>query len=164
VNQWFKVTYERTVFHFDDIGVKPTPNYPSYEFGGIAFVKITGWDTSTPGSEFLTADLYVKDKSSGNWTLITTGNIYYFAGSRLKFVGTAQQLDVNGVTANLLFVFTGKRDQADTKFILGGRTKLSTMGSSVLEVDDAPSTERWAGSAKMTGPMVPLNKVPPPIR
>ena len=48
---------------------------------------------------------------------------------------------------------------------MDGSTTLSTMGSSLLEIDDVPgSTERWAGSAKLSGPMVPVSTLPPPLQ
>jgi hypothetical protein len=62
------------------------------------------------------------------------------------------------VTIGLLFVFTGKKYLAGPKtgdFILGGVTKLGPIGSSMLEIDDVlGSTERWAGSVTISGPMV----------
>jgi hypothetical protein len=164
VNTWFKVKLTRSAYQFADIGVKPKPATPISQSGGTAYLKITGWDTTTPGAEFLTANVYARD-DSGNWdpTPVATLDIYYFAGSNLKFVGTSQISD-SFVTLSLVFVFTGKRNKADTNFVLGGTTKLSTMGSSMLEIDDVPgSTERWAGPAKLSGPMVPESKVPPAL-
>jgi hypothetical protein len=92
-------------------------------------------------------------------------NIYYFAGSNLKFVGSARAgdplADDPGLALSLMFVFTGKRNATNTKFIMDGSTKLNTIGSFLLEIDDFPpdSTERWAGSAKLIGPMVPVSKL-----
>jgi len=108
-------------------------------------------------------DVYAKE--SGIWVQVGTVNIYYFAGSNLKFVGSALVDDSTGVSLNLLFVFTGKRNTADTKFIMDGSTKLSTMGSSIFEIDDDEgSTERWAGAAKLSGPMVPESTLPPDLQ
>ena len=164
VNTWFKVKMTSTVYHFSDIGVKPTPNYTVSESGGTSYIKITGWDTTTtPADPFLTADVYIKNV--GIWGVIDTVNIYYFAGSNLKFVGSALTgnplADDPGQAFSLMFVFTGKRNATNTKFILDGSTKLSTIGSSIVEIDDVPgSKERWAGSTKLSGPMVPESSLP----
>jgi hypothetical protein len=160
VNAWFKVKMTSTVYHFSNIGVKPTPGYTISETGGTSYIKITDWDTTTtPEDPFLVADVYAKE--SGIWVLVGTVNIYYFAGSNLKFVGSARVDDPAGTSLTLLFVFTGKRNAVDTKFIMDGSTKLSTMGSAIFEIDDfLGSTERWAGAAKLSGPMVPESKVP----
>jgi len=65
------------------------------------------------------------------------------------------------MSLSLLFVFTGKRNKTNTNFIMDGTTKLGTMGSYLLEIDDFPgSTERWAGAGKISGPMVPESKLP----
>jgi hypothetical protein len=159
-NTWFKVKMTSTVYHFSNIGVKPTPSYLMPESAGTSYINITNWDTTTtPADPFLTADVYSKE--SGIWTLIDTVNIYYFAGSNLKFVGSARVDDPTGTSLSLLFVFTGKRNKTNTNFIMDGTTKLSTMGSYILEIDDFPgSTERWAGAGKISGPMVPQSKLP----
>jgi hypothetical protein len=163
VNTWFKVTAMKKAYHFENIGVKPTPAYPESGSGEVSYVKITDWDTSTPGEEFLVVDVYGKESGSWNPIPVDTLNIYYFAGSNLKFMGTAQKDDPTGTSLNLVFVFTGKRNKTNTKFITDGTTKLGTMGSSMFEIDDVPgSTERWAGSFKLSGPMVPVSKLPPP--
>lgn len=160
VGNWFKVKMTSTVYHFSDIGVKPTPSYTIPESAGTGYIKITGWDTTTtPANPFLTTDVYGKE--SGIWTLVGTVDIYYFAGSNLKFVGTAQVVDPTGTSLSLLFVFTGKRNKTNTKFIMDGTTKLTTMGSYITEIDDVPgSTERWAGAGKLSGPMVPESSLP----
>jgi hypothetical protein len=163
VGTWFKVTETSTVYHFSNIGVKPTPGSTISETSGTSYINITDWDTTTPGEEFLVVDVYAKE--DGTWTLVDTVNIYYFAGSNLKFVGSTQVSDPTGVSLNLLFVFTGKRNTADTKFIMDGSSKLNTMGSSIFEIDDDEgSTERWAGAAKLSGPMVPVSKLPPELQ
>jgi len=73
--------------------------------------------------------------------------------------------DPSGTSLNLLFVFTGKRNRANTDFLMDGSTKLSTMGSAIYEIDDFPgSTERWAGAAQLSGPMVPVSKLPLPLQ
>jgi hypothetical protein len=165
-NTWFKVKVTRTAYHFNDIGIKPQPAGPTSQSGGTGYLKITSWD-STPGSESLTAEVYEQDPDTGDWvpTPFATFPIYYFAGSDLKFVGSARIEIPDDVTMNLVFVFTGKRNKANTDFNIGGATKLSTIGSSMLEIDDVPgSTERWAGSVKISGAMVPVSKVPAAIR
>jgi hypothetical protein len=89
---------------------------------------------------------------------VATIAIHYFAGSDLKFVGTSQ-LAVGGITLDFIFYFTGKKNAAGN-FILTA-TKVKTLGGFVVEIDDVPgSDERWAGSVKITGPMVPASKVP----
>lgn len=164
INTWFKVKMTSTRYHFSNIGVKPTPSHAISEYGGTSYFRITGWDTTTtPADPFLTADVYARDL--GIWGVVETVNIYYFAGSNLKFVGSAlvgdPLADTPGASLNLLFVFTGKRNATNTKFIMDGSTKLSTMGSAIFEIDDFPgSTERWAGAAKLSGPMVPESSLP----
>lgn len=163
VGTWFKVKMTSTVYHFSNIGVKPTPSYAESESGGTTYIKITDWDATTPGAEFLVVDVY--EKESGIWVQVDTVNIYYFAGSNLKFLGSTLVSDPMGTSLSLLFVFTGKRNTANTKFIMDGSTKLSTMGSAILEIDDDEgSTERWAGAAKLSGPMVPESTLPPDLQ
>jgi hypothetical protein len=166
VNTWFKVNYTRTAYHFQNIGVKPNPASPLPQSGGTSYMKITGWDTTTPGDEFLTADVYSRDLNTGQWdpTPAAELEIYYFAGSNLKFIGSCQVIDAYQ-TLSLMFVFTGKRNKADTNFIMDGTTKLGTMGGHVSEIDDVSgSTERWAGAGKISGPMVPESKVPTALK
>jgi hypothetical protein len=159
VGTWFKVTLTSNVYHFSNIGVKPRPSAAIPESGGTSYMKITEWNTTTPGEEYLVVDVYAKE--SGSWVLFDTMNIYYFAGNSLKFVGSAKVDDPTGTSLNLLFVFTGKWNPAKMNFKMNGSTKLSTMGSSIFEIDDFPgSTERWAGTAKLSGPMVPVSKLP----
>ena len=160
VDTWFKVALTSTVYHFGNIGVKPTPNYTVAESSGTSYFRIADWDTTTdPEHPFLVVDVYAKVE--GFWIQVDTVNIYYFAGSNLKFVGSTLVSDPMGTSLSLLFVFTGKRNTANTKFIMDGSTKLSTMGSSLFEIDDVPgSTERWAGAAKLSGPMVPESSLP----
>jgi hypothetical protein len=167
VNTWFKVTQTRTAYHFSNIGVKPTPGTPVSQSGGTSYMKITGWDTTTtPLAPFLTANVYGRDPQTGLWDPIPTAelDIYYFTGSNLKFIGSSRVIDAYQ-TLSLVIVFTGKWNTAANKFVLGGDTKISTTGSSVLEIDDLlGSTERWAGALKLSGPMVPESKVPADIR
>jgi hypothetical protein len=153
VGKSFKVKLSRTVFKFSDIGVKPTPSYQFDEAMGKAYINTTAWDGT---NHILTADIYTMDHNTGEWitTPFTTINIQYFAGTDLKFIGSGQIAIPNDVTMNLIFVFTGQKNGAGD-FILGGTTKLGTIASSMLEIDDAVgSTERWAGSVKLSGPMV----------
>ena len=164
VGSWFRVRATETVYHFEDIGVKPTPAYPISQFDGICYVKITNWDTTTPGDEFLVAEVYVKE--SGSWipSPVETWNIYYFAGSDLKFIGSVQLGDRPSMSLTL-FLFKGKRNKANTKFIMDGTTKLGTIGGLMFEIDDVPgSTERWAGTVELGGPMVPVSKLPSPLQ
>jgi len=59
-----------------------------------------------------------------------------------------------------IFAFNGKRNLAGD-FVLGGVTTVKTLGGYYFELDDIEgSTERWAGSFSITGPMVPESKVP----
>jgi len=156
---WFKVKLTRVVYHFSDTGVKPDPSYPLPESMGKAYLNITGWDQ---GTETLTADIYRKDHNTGQWvtTPFATIGIRYFAGTALKFIGSAQLETLNDVTMSLVFYFKGRKDWND-EFILWGITNVSTMASSVLEIDDAlDSTERWVGSVMIVGPMVRGSSVP----
>jgi hypothetical protein len=124
---------------------------------GKAYINITAWNGTT---HILTADIYAKDPGTGLWvtTPFATIDIQYFAGTALKFISSAQLVTSSGMTMNLLLVFTGKQNPAGD-FILGGITKLGTIASNVLEIDDA-GPERWVGSAKVSGPMVPESSVP----
>ena len=38
VNTWFKVAMTSTVYHFSNIGVKPTPGYAESESGGTSYL------------------------------------------------------------------------------------------------------------------------------
>jgi len=155
---WFKVKLTGVVYHFSDTGVKPDPSYPLPESMGSAYLHITGWDEI----DTLTADIYRKDHNTGQWvtTPFATIGIRYFAGTALKFIGSAQLEIPNDVTMSLVFYFKGRKDW-DGEFILWGITNVSTMASSILEIDDAPgSTERWAGSVTIVGPMVSESRVP----
>jgi len=156
---WFKVKLTQVVYHFSDTGVKPDPSYPLPDSMGSAYLHITGWDEI----DTLTADIYRKDHNTGHWvtTPFATIGIRYFAGTALKFIGSAQLATPNNdVTMSLVFYFRGKKDW-DDEFILWGITNVSTMASSMLEIDDARnSTERWVGSVTIVGPMVRESSVP----
>jgi hypothetical protein len=155
VGTWFKVTLTGTAYHFSDYGVKPTPATPTAVNIGKVYLNITSWNPSALPLGTLTADVYAKDHETGIWipTPFASITINYFAGSNLKFMGSAQLATPNDVTMGLVFIFTGKKK--GDNFVLGGVTKLSTIGSYMLEIDDAPgSTERWAGAVKLSGPMV----------
>ena len=163
-NTWFKVKLTRTVYCFDDIGVKPKPSAPVAQSMGTAYINITNWDGI---NHILTADIYTRNHETGDWDptpFFKDLEIAYFAGTSLKFIGSAQLVIPNDVTMGLIFVFTGKKYLTGPKagdFILGGVTKLGTIGSSMLEIDDVPgSTERWAGSATISGPMVSASSIP----
>ena len=160
VDTWFKVSLNRTVFHYSNVGVKPTPSDQVTQPMGKAYIHITGWNDTT---HILTADIYAKDLDTGDWvtTPFASIDIEYFAGTELKFTGATQLLSgdpTSGVSMNLIFVFTGKKNPAGN-FILGGTSKLSTIASNILEIDDV-GPERWVGSAKISGPMVPASSVP----
>jgi hypothetical protein len=155
VGTWFKVTLTGTAYHFSDYGVKPTPSTPVPVTIGKAYLNITSWDPNALPLGVMTADIYIKDHDTGVWipTPFASINISYFAGSDLKFMGSAQLATPNDITMGLLFIFKGKKNAGN--FVLGGVSKLSTAGSYMLEIDDAPgSTERWAGSVNLSGPMV----------
>jgi hypothetical protein len=161
VGTWFKVTLTGTAYHFSDYGVKPTPATPTPVTIGKAYLNITDWNPAALPLGTLTADIYIKDHATGAWipTPLTTIDINYFAGSDLKFMGSAQLVTPNDITMGLAFIFTGKKN--GDNFILGGVSKLSTVGGYMLEIDDAlNSTERWAGSVKLNGPMVPASSLP----
>ena len=159
-NTWFKVNLTVNVYCFDNIGVKPKPSAPVPQKMGSSYVNIIDWDEI---NHILTAHVWAKE--GGGWVQIPESlEIKYFAGSDLKFIGSAQIVTPDDVTMSILFVFTGKKYKSGPKegqFILGGVTKLSTIGSYVLEVDDVEgSTERWAGSLTISGPMVPESSLP----
>jgi hypothetical protein len=167
-NTWFKVTLTVTLYHFDGIAVKPKPSAPVPRSMGTAYINITNWENS---SHVLTANIWAKE--DGVWLPFFEGlKITYFAGSDLKFIGSALLETPDDVTMGLIFVFTGNKYLAGPKagkFILGGVTKLSTIGGSMLEIDNAEDTpteptlkERWAGSATISGPMVPESSLPFP--
>jgi hypothetical protein len=162
-NTWFKVKLTRTAYYVSDIGVKLVPPGDP-EPMGTAYINITNWDGI---NHILTADIYTRNHETGDWDptpFFKDLEIAYFAGTSLKFIGSAQLVIPNDVTMGLIFVFTGKKYLTGPKagdFILGGVTKLGTIGSSMLEIDDVPgSTERWAGSATISGPMVPESSLP----
>ena len=158
---WFKVKLTRTVYCFDDIGVKPNPSAPVPQKMGTGYVNIHNWSEGSPDvPPTLTADIWAKNPGTGEWERFFEGLVItYFAGSDLKFIGSAQLETSADVTMRLIFVFTGSKYTRGDKFgqfKLDGVTKLSTIGGSMLEIDDVPeSTERWAGSAAISGPMVP---------
>jgi hypothetical protein len=162
VGTWFKLTLTRTVYHFSNYGVKPTPSTPTAQAMGSAYMQVTGWNPSALPLGTMTASIYIKDHDTGQWipTPFATLDIPYFAGSDLKFIGSTQIVTLGDVTLNFTFFFTGQKTGG--KFVLGGVTNVKTLGGYMLEIDDVPgSTERWAGSVKISGPMVPESKVPP---
>ena len=139
---------------------------------GTAYINFRFWD---PGTHVLTADIWAKNDLTSDWEPFYEGlEITYFAGSDLKFIGTAvgsaQLVTLDDVTMGLIFVFTGSKYTQGAKagqFKLGGVTKLSTIGSSILEIDNADDApvddtlkERWAGSATISGPMVLESSLP----
>jgi hypothetical protein len=159
VDKWFKLSITQNEYHFADLGVKPSPGYMLSGTEG-SFMKIVGWELAT-GT--LTADIY--EKSAGLWdpTSFMTVTFNYFAGSDLKFVATMQS-DTAGSALRAVLFFKGKRNAAG-QFILDGVTNMKTLAGAFTEMDDVPgSTERWAGSIAIGGPMVPLSKVPGAIR
>jgi hypothetical protein len=154
VDTWFKVSVTGTVFHYSGVGVNPKPSYQVAQSMGRAYLHITSWNGTT---HILTADIYEKDPDTGLF-VVTPINIQYFGGTDLKFTGSAQLVTSGGVTMNLIFVFTGKQNLAGN-FILGGISNVSTIASNILEIDDV-GPERWVGSAKVSGPMVPASSLP----
>jgi len=170
-NTWFKAKLTVTLYHFDGIGIKPKPSAPVPQTMGTAYINIKGWDNIR---HVLTADIYAKEEGMDIWGLFYEDlEITYFAGSELKFVGSAQIEVADDVRMGLIFVFTGSQYPQGTpkagQFKLGGVTKLSTIGGSMLEIDNADDIpddpmliERWAGSATISGPMVPQPPFLPP--
>jgi hypothetical protein len=162
---WFKVKLTVTTYHFDGVGLKPKPSAPVPQKMGTAYINIHNWSAGSPDNPpTLTADIWAKE--DGGWVpFFPNLVITYFAGSDLKFIGSAQLEISDDVTMHLIFVFTGSKYTRGDKagqFKLGGVTKLSTIGGSILEIDDAEDApddpllkERWAGSATISGPMVP---------
>jgi hypothetical protein len=165
-NTWFRVKLTVTTYHFDGIGIKPKPSAPVTQQMGAAYINVHTW---SPDMHTLTADIWAREDDV--WVpFFPNLVITYFAGSDLKFIGSAQLVTADDVTMRLIFVFTGSKYTGGDKagqFKLGGVTKLSTIGGSILEIDDAEDApddpllkERWAGSATISGPMVPESSLP----
>ena len=156
-NTWFKLTLTATVFHYESVGVKPTPSYAVPVNMGKAYMNIRAWDAL---NHILTADIYAKDPNTGQWITSPhfTTSIEYFTGTALQFRASAQVVDPDGITMNLILVFNGKKNLAGD-FILGGTTKMSSMASNILNIDDV-GPERWVGSVKLSGSMVPASSLP----
>jgi hypothetical protein len=164
---WFRVILTVTTYHFDGVGIKPKPSAPVPQRMGTAYINIKSWSEADPPT--LTADIWAKE--DGVWLpLFPNLVITYFSGSDLKFIGSAQLETSDDVTMGLIFVFTGSKYTTGDKagqLKLGGVTKLSTIGGSILEIDNADDApvdlklrERWAGSATISGPMVPESSLP----
>jgi len=165
---WFKVKLIVTTYHFDGVGIKPVSSAPATQPMGTAYINIKSWSPTEPPT--LTADIWARE--DGVWMpLFRDLVITYFAGSDLKFVGKAQLATLDDVTMSLIFIFTGSKYAPGTpkagQFKLGGATKLGTIGSSILEIDNADDApvdpnlkERWAGSATISGSMVPESSLP----
>jgi hypothetical protein len=154
---WFKVKLAVTVYHYSDIGVKPTPNYQITPLPDPAYLHIVDW---VEGAQTLQTVIYYKDPT-GNWNpaVSVPADMIYFAGSDLKFV-CSSTVDTGTMQNGLIIFFKGKRDIGGN-FILGGKTNMKSLGGYYFESDNVPgSTERWAGSAVVSGKMVPLSKVP----
>ncbi len=156
-NTWFKLTLTGNAIHYPSVGAKPNPSYALAVNIGKAYLNIRGWDAI---NHILTADIYSKDPNTGQWISSPhfTTDIKYFAGTALQFRASAQAVDPDGITMNLILVFNGKKNQAGD-FILGGTTKISSMASNILDINDA-GPDRWVGSVKVRGPMVPATSLP----
>jgi hypothetical protein len=161
VNQWFKVTSTLKMFHFADIGVKPTPSYQVIETYP-AYIKIAGWDSNT---RILTVNYYAKDHS-GNWILDPiVMNLSYFAGSQLNFVCSSEVETATQARFGFTMRFKGVYNAITQKFKMGGYSFLKTLGGHYVDITDIPDeTDRWAGTVKFAGAMVPLSKVPPVLQ
>jgi hypothetical protein len=156
VGKWFKVTVTLSGFHFADLDAKPTPPYRISD-SFPAYLKIGSWG----GNGVLQTIVYTKDQT-GNWDPANPVlmDFYYFAGSQLNFV-CSSEVDTGNSQFGFTIRFKGVRNKAGN-FVLGGDTFLATSGAHYVEVDDVPnSTERWAGSLKLGGNMIPESKVPP---
>jgi hypothetical protein len=159
VDTWFKLSITQNVYHFDNIGMKPTPG-SMLSGAGISFMHIVGWDLATGA---LTANIYGKNAGVWDPKSFLTVSLPYFAGSDLKFAASLKSETAESTVWAVLF-FKGKKDETG-QFILDGTTNVKTLGGAYSEIDDVPgSTERWAGSIAMNGTMVPLFKVPVAIR
>ena len=153
-NTWFKLVVTKIGFHFENIGVKPKPSTPVTGQGSI-YMKVTTWDAV---DGILSADIYGKKEGVWDPTPDGTLTLTYFAGSDLKFYCLGQ-FENDYIKLGGTFVFNGKR--IDDDFILGGVTTVKTLGGYYFEADDIEdSTERWAGSFAILGPMVRESKVP----
>ena len=159
VDTWFKLSITQNAYHFSDIGVKPAPS-SMLSGTSISYMHIVGFSLATAT---LTADVY--SKNAGGWdpASFMTVTLNYFAGSDLKFVAT-MQADTAGSAMRAVLYFKGKRNNTG-EFILDGVTGAKTLGGAFTEIDDVPgSTERWAGSIAIGGPMIPLSKVPAALK
>ena len=158
VGQWFKVTGTLNMFQFDDIGVRPTPSYPITETFP-SYVKIVNWDSD---ARILTANYYGKDHS-GNWiTDPIIMDFSYFAGSQLNFVCSSEVETATQAVFGFTIRFKGVYNTITEKFKMAGYSYLKTLGGHYVDIRDIPpgSTQRWAGTVKFVGDMVPLSRVP----
>jgi hypothetical protein len=164
VGSWFKLTVTQNEYNFDAQGVTPKPGYP-VSLSSPAYLWINGgwWSSCCPENQGLWGKLYTED-SSGNWAtssfLQLTFN--YFAGSDLKFVASTAYGDAN-IQFGATILFTGKRNTSGD--FVNSVTALKTPGGYITEKDDVPgSTERWAGSLKMSGLRIIQSKLPPELQ
>jgi hypothetical protein len=160
---WFKIFLTRNVFHYRDIGILPKPLYRQSQTSPLpAYMYINSWDSV---SEVLQVIFYTPDPDNGTYdkSRFETIDLQYFAGTDLKFV-CAGEVVSGGTELGFTIYFKGVKNKSGN-FVLGGETNLTTLGGYYLEVDDSPgSTERWAGSMKINGNMIPLSKLPPALQ
>jgi len=156
VGTWFKLTLTANVYHYSNIGVKPSPSYRVTDAESGIYMKIAGWDA---GTRILQATAYPKEGGVYSPLVSIPLDMNYFAGDGLKFV-CSSFVDEAGMQNGFILFFKGKLNTAGD-FVLGGETNFKSLGGYYLETDDVPgSTERWAGSATLVGKMIPLSKVP----
>jgi hypothetical protein len=151
VDSWFKITHTAKGYHYDDIDVGPSPKRQIRE-RSPGYMKITGWDDV---NEILLATVYIRVGGAWSPANFLDLEINYFAGDALDFIGQSAT-----PVENLVLHFKGKLNNQGA-FVMKGRTSVKSLGGIYLEIDDVPgSTERWAGSAAVSGKMIPVSKVP----
>jgi hypothetical protein len=155
VDKWFRISVAGSNYHFIGMSAKP-PNPIQRRFP--AYMKIVSWDST---NQSFSVNLYNKN-DLGNWdpTEYINFTFNYYAGSDLKFVCNFEQITTQN-TIHTAVLFIGKRN-AKGNFLMAGRTHVRTLGGYYFEIDDiaANPQERWAGSVKLTGSMIPESKVP----
>jgi hypothetical protein len=62
-----------------------------------------------------------------------------------------------------MILFQGKRNKVGD--FVNSLSVMKTLGGAITEIDDVPgSTERWAGTLKLSGKRIDESKLPPELR